>query len=37
VAVECGVQVSNRFESLGEVVYRETPRGRAATTTHHGP
>lgn len=37
VEVECGVQVPSRFEGLGEVIYRETPGGRAATTTHHGP
>lgn len=37
VEVECGVQVPGQFAPLGEVVYRETPAGRSATTTHHGP
>ena len=37
VEVECGVQVEGRFDGLGEVVYREMPAGRAATTTHQGP
>jgi effector-binding domain-containing protein len=37
VEVECGVQVHGGFESVGDVVYRETPAGRTATTTHRGP
>lgn len=37
VEVECGVQVPGRIDGVGEVLYRETPRGRAATTTHRGP
>src|SRR5438309_4394464 len=37
VDVECGVQVANRFSDMDEVLYRETPAGRAATTTHIGP
>jgi effector-binding domain-containing protein len=37
VEVECGVQVPGPFADLDEVVSRETPAGRAATMTHHGP
>lgn len=37
VEVECVVQVQGPFAGLDEVVYRETPAGRAATTMHHGP
>ena len=37
VEVECGVQVTSCFAGAGGVIYRETPGGRAATTTHHGP
>jgi len=37
VEVECGVQVATTFPAMSEVFYRETPAGRAATTTHHGP
>jgi effector-binding domain-containing protein len=37
VEVECGVQVATRFDEMGEVLYRETPAGRTATVTHHGP
>jgi effector-binding domain-containing protein len=37
VEVDCGVQTPGYFEPLGEVVYRQMPGGRAATTTHHGP
>jgi effector-binding domain-containing protein len=37
VEVECGVQVAAPFAYMGEVLYRETPGGRAASITHHGP
>jgi effector-binding domain-containing protein len=35
--IECGVQVASRFESLGNVICSETPKGCAATITHVGP
>ncbi len=37
VEVECGVQVSGRFDGFGQLSWRETPAGRAATTSHYGP
>jgi effector-binding domain-containing protein len=37
VDIECGIDVSTRFEGLGEVVYSETPAGPAAKTAHIGP
>ena len=37
VEVECGVQVSGRFDAFGQLSSRETPAGRAATTSHYGP
>jgi len=36
VAVEVGVEVSDRFEPVDDVVYSETPQGDAAVTTHTG-
>ena len=37
VAVEVGVEVSDRFEPVDDVIYSETPQGDAAVTTHTGP
>ena len=37
VDIECGVETDAKFENTGEVVYCETPAGRAATTPHIGP
>ncbi|PYV07340.1 MAG: AraC family transcriptional regulator [Acidobacteria bacterium] len=37
VAVEAGVQVSERFEAVGDVFCAETPEGEAAVTAHIGP
>ena len=37
IDVECGVQVAGSFDGFGQLAYRETPAGRAATTTHYGP
>jgi effector-binding domain-containing protein len=37
VEVECGVQVPSRFDGFGQLSCRETPAGRAATTSHYGP
>ena len=37
VDIECGVETEGRFEPAGEVVYSETPSGRAVTMTHVGP
>jgi effector-binding domain-containing protein len=37
INVECGVQVPSRFDGFGQLAYRETPAGRAATTAHYGP
>jgi hypothetical protein len=37
VEIECGVQVATKFETIGEVVYCETPGGTAATLVHVGP
>ena len=35
--IECGVETERRFDPVGEVVYRETPGGMAATMAHIGP
>jgi len=35
--IECGVETEGRFDPVGEVVYRETPAGMAATMVHIGP
>ena len=35
--VEVGVEVAERFEPVGEIVYAETPAGEVATATHTGP
>ena len=35
--IECGVETEGRFNPAGEVVYRETPAGMAATMVHIGP
>jgi effector-binding domain-containing protein len=35
--IECGIEIEGRFDPVGEVVYRETPEGMAATTAHIGP
>ena len=32
-----GFRSPARFDDFGQLVYRETPAGRAATTTHYGP
>jgi len=37
VDIECGVEIDTKFEETGEVVYCETPTGRALTTPHVGP
>ena len=37
VDIECGVETRSRFDSIGEVVLRETPAGLAVTATHVGP
>jgi effector-binding domain-containing protein len=37
VAVEIGVEVSQTFEPVGEVVYTETPAGGVAMAEHIGP
>jgi effector-binding domain-containing protein len=37
VDIECGIEVASKFEGLGEVVYSETPPGRAVTIAHIGP
>jgi effector-binding domain-containing protein len=35
--VEVGVEVGERFEPVGEIVYSETPAGEVAMATHTGP
>jgi len=35
--VEVGVEVGDRFDPVGEIVYAETPAGEVATATHTGP
>jgi effector-binding domain-containing protein len=35
--IECGIEIAAKFESVGEVVYSETPPGAAVTVTHVGP
>jgi effector-binding domain-containing protein len=37
VDIECGVEAAAKFEPFGEVVYSETPLGRAVTMAHIGP
>jgi effector-binding domain-containing protein len=37
VDIECGVETEGRFESVGEVVYSETPSGLAVAIAHIGP
>src|SRR5580692_1219725 len=37
IDIECGIETGDRFDRVGEVVYRETPSGMAVTTTHIGP
>ena len=37
VTVEVGVEVSNRFEDVDDVVYSSTPFGEVASTLHVGP
>jgi effector-binding domain-containing protein len=37
VEIECGVEVAEKFDAIGDVVYRETPGGTAATLVHVGP
>lgn len=37
VTVEIGVEVSEPFEPVGEVVYAQTPAGSAAVAEHLGP
>lgn len=37
VDIECGVETAAKFEPCGEVVYSETPSGRAVALAHVGP
>ena len=37
VTVEVGVEVPDRFEDVGDVVYSSTPSGEVASTLHVGP
>jgi effector-binding domain-containing protein len=37
VDIECGVETNQRFEPVDEVLYSETPSGKAVTTAHIGP
>jgi effector-binding domain-containing protein len=37
VDIECGVEINHKFAPVDEILYSETPSGKAVTTTHIGP
>lgn len=37
VDIECGIETAQKFEPAGEVVYSQTPSGKAVTIAHLGP
>ncbi|HUA62931.1 MAG TPA: GyrI-like domain-containing protein [Verrucomicrobiae bacterium] len=37
VDIECGVETDGPFDAAGDVVYSQTPAGRAVTVVHIGP